>query len=60
LLKDEQELVDKVKAVAEKRRNLPLGGLPGSSSACASAKLIVMAASMRVRISRATYAPTPC
>jgi predicted dithiol-disulfide oxidoreductase (DUF899 family) len=26
LLKDEQELVDKVKAVAEKRRNLPLGG----------------------------------
>jgi predicted dithiol-disulfide oxidoreductase (DUF899 family) len=26
LLKDEQELVDKVKAVAEKRRNLPPGG----------------------------------
>ena len=26
LLKDEQELVGKVKAVAEKRRNLPLGG----------------------------------
>ena len=26
LLKDEQELVDKVKAVAEKRRKLPLGG----------------------------------
>jgi len=26
LLKDEQELVDKVKAVAEKRRELPLGG----------------------------------
>ena len=26
LLKDEQELVDKVKAVAEKRRALPLGG----------------------------------
>ena len=26
LLKDEQELIDKVKAVAEKRRNLPLGG----------------------------------
>lgn len=26
LLKDEQELVDKVKAVAEKRRNLPRGG----------------------------------
>ena len=26
LLKDEQELVDKVKAVAERRRNLPLGG----------------------------------
>jgi predicted dithiol-disulfide oxidoreductase (DUF899 family) len=26
LLKDEQELVDKVKAVAAKRRNLPLGG----------------------------------
>ncbi len=26
LLKDEQELVDKVKSVAEKRRNLPLGG----------------------------------
>jgi predicted dithiol-disulfide oxidoreductase (DUF899 family) len=26
LLKDEQELVDKVKAVAEKRRTLPLGG----------------------------------
>ena len=26
MLKDEQELVDKVKAVAEKRRKLPLGG----------------------------------
>ena len=26
LLKDEQELVDKVKSVAERRRNLPLGG----------------------------------
>ena len=26
LLKDEQELVDKVKSVAEKRRKLPLGG----------------------------------
>src|SRR3954463_9215432 len=26
LLKDEQELVDKVKSVAEKRRNLPPGG----------------------------------
>src|SRR5687768_16819604 len=26
LLKDEQELIDKVKAVAEKRRNLPPGG----------------------------------
>ena len=26
LLKDEKELVDKVKAVAEKRRKLPLGG----------------------------------
>jgi len=26
LLKDEQELIDKVKSVAEKRRNLPLGG----------------------------------
>ena len=26
LLKDEQELIDKVKAVAEKRRQLPLGG----------------------------------
>jgi predicted dithiol-disulfide oxidoreductase (DUF899 family) len=26
LLKDEQELVDKVKSVAEKRRSLPLGG----------------------------------
>src|ERR1700724_706138 len=26
LLKDEQELVDKVKSVAEKRRNLPAGG----------------------------------
>ena len=26
LLKDEQELVDKVKAVAEKRRKLPPGG----------------------------------
>ena len=26
LLKDEQELIDKVKAVAEKRRKLPLGG----------------------------------
>ena len=26
LLKDEQELVDKVKAVAEKRRKLPRGG----------------------------------
>jgi len=26
LLKDEQELVDKARAVAEKRRNLPLGG----------------------------------
>jgi predicted dithiol-disulfide oxidoreductase (DUF899 family) len=26
LLKDEQELVDKVKAVAAKRRNLPSGG----------------------------------
>jgi predicted dithiol-disulfide oxidoreductase (DUF899 family) len=26
LLKDEQELIDKVKAVAERRRNLPLGG----------------------------------
>jgi predicted dithiol-disulfide oxidoreductase (DUF899 family) len=26
LLKDEQELVDKVRSVAEKRRNLPLGG----------------------------------
>ena len=26
LLKDEQELVDKVKAVAEKRRTLPPGG----------------------------------
>ena len=27
LLKDEQELVDKVKSVAERRRKLPLGGL---------------------------------
>jgi len=27
LLKDEQDLVDKVKSVAEKRRSLPLGGL---------------------------------
>ena len=27
LLKDEQELVDKVKLVAERRRSLPLGGL---------------------------------
>jgi predicted dithiol-disulfide oxidoreductase (DUF899 family) len=27
LLKDEQELVDKVKSVAERRRNLPPGGL---------------------------------
>jgi len=26
LLKDERELVDKVKSVAAKRRNLPLGG----------------------------------
>jgi predicted dithiol-disulfide oxidoreductase (DUF899 family) len=26
LLKDEQELIDKVKSVAEKRRNFPLGG----------------------------------
>jgi predicted dithiol-disulfide oxidoreductase (DUF899 family) len=26
LLKDEQELIDKVKSVAERRRNLPLGG----------------------------------
>ena len=26
LLKDEQELIDKVKSVAEKRRNLPPGG----------------------------------
>ena len=26
LLKDEQELIDKVKAVAAKRRNLPTGG----------------------------------
>ena len=26
LLKDEQELVDKVKSVAEKRRKLPTGG----------------------------------
>ena len=26
LLKDEQELVDKVKSVAERRRTLPLGG----------------------------------
>src|SRR6266699_7001271 len=26
LLEDEQELVDKVRAVAERRRNLPLGG----------------------------------
>ena len=26
LLKDEQELVDKVKSVAERRRNLPRGG----------------------------------
>ena len=26
LLKDEQELVDKVKSVAERRRSLPLGG----------------------------------
>jgi len=26
LLKDEQELADKVKSVAEKRRKLPLGG----------------------------------
>ena len=26
LLKDEQELVDKVKSVAERRRNLPAGG----------------------------------
>src|SRR6195256_5626771 len=26
LLKDEQELIDKVKSVAEKRRKLPLGG----------------------------------
>ena len=26
LLKDEQELVDKVKSVAERRRNLPPGG----------------------------------
>src|ERR1044071_1718999 len=26
LLKEEQELVDKVKSVAERRRNLPLGG----------------------------------
>jgi len=26
LLKDEQELVDKAKSVAERRRNLPLGG----------------------------------
>ena len=26
LLKDEQELIDKVKAVAEKRRKLPPGG----------------------------------
>jgi predicted dithiol-disulfide oxidoreductase (DUF899 family) len=26
LFKDEQELVDKVKSVAEKRRNLPRGG----------------------------------
>ncbi|PTR17668.1 uncharacterized protein DUF899 [Nitrosospira sp. Nsp2] len=26
LLKDEQELVEKVKSVAERRRNLPLGG----------------------------------
>jgi predicted dithiol-disulfide oxidoreductase (DUF899 family) len=26
LLKDEQELVDKVKSVAEKRRHLPPGG----------------------------------
>src|SRR4030095_3779617 len=26
LLKDEQELIDKVKSVAEKRRQLPLGG----------------------------------
>ena len=25
LLKDEQELIDKVKSVAEKRRNLPFG-----------------------------------
>lgn len=26
LLKDEQELIDKVKSVAERRRNLPPGG----------------------------------
>jgi predicted dithiol-disulfide oxidoreductase (DUF899 family) len=26
LLKDEQEIVDKVKSVAERRRNLPPGG----------------------------------
>ena len=26
LLKDEQELIDKVKSVAEKRRRLPIGG----------------------------------
>ena len=26
LLKDEQELIDKVKSVAEKRRKLPIGG----------------------------------
>jgi predicted dithiol-disulfide oxidoreductase (DUF899 family) len=26
LLKDEQELIDKVRSVAERRRNLPLGG----------------------------------
>ena len=38
LLKDEQELVDKAKAVAEKRRKLPPGGQLKKRTTCFSGR----------------------
>jgi predicted dithiol-disulfide oxidoreductase (DUF899 family) len=38
LLKDEQELVEKVKSVAERRRNLPPGGQLKEAATCPVSK----------------------